>query len=263
MASDVTIFRGSPHTDLGNVLYNTITTKLISSNVATIGSLVDAAVGNLVFIAGVDSTIDGTHVIDTIPSQAPSGSPAGRSFTYSTSAGNVASANVSPEGIVAVNSSYVGGTVTNISAVNYLTTVTTSADHGLVLGDIVAVETKANLTLAASVISAPTSKTFTYISPTQTIANAATTGAWTKIPAVYTAPANISTRINNISISNRGAASATYSIYVKGDSIAENVTLAAATSTYITLEQIVSNGEKLVLAASSNNIMFNIAGENV
>jgi hypothetical protein len=264
MSSNVTIFRGSPHTDLGNLVYNVVDNKVISSNVATISSSAEiTSVGNLVYITGVDSTIDGTHIVDTIPSQFPSNVPTPRSFTYSTTSGNVASAIVSPLGAIIANTSYSGGTVTNISAVNYGTTITTGANHGLVVGDIVALETKANITLGAIVLTVPSPTTFTYFGSTQTIANASTTGAWTRVPPVYVAPAGATAKVNNIVINNRSASVSTYSIFAGSEPIAENTQLGATTTAYIDLEQIISSGEKLTVCASNANVMFHISGEIV
>lgn len=267
MATKETIYRGSPHLNLGEQNYYQISNKVISSNVATISTSVVhniPSAGTLAVIQGVDSTIDGTHIVSTIPSLAVDiAGPGSNTFTYSTTAGNVASAAVSPTGQLIWSSYYAGGTVTNIAVVNYIGTVTTGAAHGLVVGDIIGVETKVNLTLGARVLSVPTSTTFTYESNTQTVANTATTGAWTKIPPVYVAPTNASKKINNIVISNKFPATGTYSIYIGGYPIAENVQINGNNSVYIDLEQVVFNGEKLIVCASNNDIKFHISGEDV
>jgi len=267
MATNETIYRGSPHLNLGTPNYHQISNKLISSNVATITTStlhnIESA-GTLAVIQGVDSTIDGTHIVATIPSLAlDTAGPGSTTFTYSTTSGNVSSAAVSPTGQLIWNNYYQGGTVTNIAIVNYVGTVTTGAAHGLVVGDIVAVETKANLTLGSRVLTVPTSTTFTFEGSTQTVANAATTGAWTKIPPVYVAPQNASKKINNIVVSNKLPNTGTYSIFIGGFPIAENVQINGNATNYIDLEQIIFNGEKLILCASNNDIKFHIAGENV
>lgn len=267
MATNETIYRGSPHLNLGEQNYYQISNKAITSNVATISTSVVhniTSAGTLAVIQGVDSTIDGTHIIATIPSLAVDvPGPGSNTFTYSTTAGNVASAAVSPTGQLIWSSYYAGGTVTNIAVVNYVGTVTTGAAHGLVVGDIVAVETKANITLGSRVLSVPSSTTFTYEGSTQTVANTATTGAWTKIPPVYVAPTNASKKINNIVVSNKAVVIGSYSIYIGGFPIAENTSIAGGTTQYIDLEQIVFNGEKLIVCASNNDIKFHISGENV
>ena len=263
MARNKTIFRGSPHISFGSIGYGEVTNKAIVTNVATItaASYINA-VGTLVVISGVDSTIDGTHIVASIPEVFPSNVPVGQTFTYSTTSGNVTSAAVSPKGSLIFNKSYTGGTVTNISIVNYVGTATTGAAHGLVVGDIVGVETKANITLGSRVLSIPDATSFVFEGSTQTVASAATTGAWTKIPAVYTAPLKTSTQINSIVITNKAPIIGSYSIYIGGYPLAENTSIAGGTTQYIDLQQVISNGEKLILCASNNDIKFHISGEN-
>jgi hypothetical protein len=267
MASKETIYRGSPHLNLGTQNYYQISNKVITSNVATISTSVVhniTSAGTLAVIQGVDSTIDGTHIVATIPSLALDvPGPGSNTFTYSTTSGNVSTAAVSPTGQLIWNNYYQGGTVTNIAIVNYVGTVTTGAAHGLVVGDIVGIETKANLTLGSRVLTVPTSTTFTFEGSTQTVANAATTGAWTKIPPVYVAPANASKKINNIAISNKIPTAQTYSIYIGGFPIAENVQINGNNTAYIDLEQVMFSGEKLILCASNNDVKFHISGEDV
>lgn len=267
MPSKETIYRGSPHLNIGAQNYRLISNKAITSNVATITTSLGNGLsfaGTLAVIQGVDSTIDGTHLVATIPSLAiDTSGPGSTTFTYSTTAGNVASAAVSPTGQLIYSESYIGGTVSNIAIVNYVGTVTTGAAHGLVVGDIVAVETKANLTLGSRVLTVPDSTTFTFEGSTQTVANAATTGAWAKIPPVYTAPTNAGKKINNIIITNKVPTTSTYSIYIGGYPIAENISINGNSTNYMDIEQIIFNGEKLIVCASNNDVKFHISGENV
>ena len=267
MATNETIYRGSPHLNLGTQNYHLINNKVISSNVATISTAVVhniANAGTLAVISGVDSTFDGTHIVASIPTLALDfAGPGSNTFTYGTTAGNVSTAAVSPTGQLIWSDAYVGGTVTNIAVVNYVGTVTTGAAHGLVVGDIVGVETKSNITLGARVLTVPTSTTFTYEGSTQTVANGATTGAWTKIPPVYVAPTNASKKINNIVVVNKTVTTQSYSIFIGGYPLAENTSIAGGTTQYIDLEQVVFSGEKLILCASNNDIKFHVSGENV
>ena len=266
MPSKETIYRGSPHLNIGTQSYHQISNKAITSNVATITTSANNGLsfaGTLAVISGVDSTIDGTHLVATIPALLPDTSgPGSTTFTYSTTAGNVSTAAVSPTGQLIFSESYIGGTVTNIAIVNYTGTVTTGAAHSLVVGDIVAVETKGNITLGSRVLTVPTSTTFTFEGSTQTVANAATTGAWAKIPPVYTAPTGASKKINNIVVANKGPVTASYSIYIGGYPLAENVQINANNTNYMDIEQIIFSGEKLIVCASNNDIKFHISGEN-
>jgi hypothetical protein len=267
MATNETIYRGSPHLNIGTQNYHQISNKVIASNIATIttSNLHNlASAGTLAVIQGVDSTLDGTHLVATIPSLAlDTSGPGSTTFTYSTTAGNVSTAAVSPTGQLIWSDAYVGGTVTNVAIVNYVGTVTTGAAHGLVVGDIVAVETKINTTLGSRVLTVPTSTTFTFEGSTQTVAIAATTGAWAKIPPVYTAPTNAGKKINNIVIANKAPTTSTYGIYIGGYPIAENISINGNSTNYMDIEQIIFNGEKLIVCASNNDVKFHISGENV
>ena len=74
--------------------YNTISNKVLTSNVATLttGGLHGYAIGDVATISGVDTTFDGTYVVASIPTAT--------TFTYSLTSASVASASVSPVGIV-------------------------------------------------------------------------------------------------------------------------------------------------------------------
>jgi hypothetical protein len=267
MASKETIYRGSPHLNLGTPNYYQVSNKVIASNIATISTSVVhniTSAGTLAVIQGVDSTIDGTHIVASIPSLALDvPGPGSNTFTYGSTTATLSTAAVSPTGQLIWNNYYQGGTVTNIAIVNYVGTVTTGAAHGLAVGDIVGVETKANLTLGSRVLTVPTSTTFTFEGSTQTVANAATTGAWTKIPPVYVAPVNASKKINNIVVTNKIPTTQTYSIYIGGFPIAENVQINGSSTNFIDLEQVMFSGDKLILCASNNDIKFHVSGEDV
>ena len=69
MATNETIYRGSPHLNLGTQNYHQISNKVITSNIATIttSDLHNlASAGTLAVISGVDSTIDGSHKVCSI-----------------------------------------------------------------------------------------------------------------------------------------------------------------------------------------------------
>jgi hypothetical protein len=196
MSSTYTLFRGSPHINLGTSTYRDISTRTSSGNIQTIQTSIGhdiPTVGRLVSISGVDATVDGSHIVSGF---APGENiPGAGQFTYSSASVSNSGA-TSPAGSLLWSDVYsIGGLVTNIGVVNYLGTATTSTAHGLSVGDIIALETTLNVTLGAMVLAVPTSTTFKYASSTQTVANAATTGAWTKIPSVFVAGPKDSTLI--------------------------------------------------------------------
>ena len=264
MPSTYTIFRGSPHTNLGSVTNRLIASRTSSGNVQTISTSTGhgiPTVGRIVSVSGVDSTVDGSHVDSSI---ALGDDIAGASLlTYSSaSVSNTGAA--TPNGNLSWSDQYLtGGLITNIGVVNYLGTATTSLAHGLAVGDIIALETTLNVTLGAMVLSVPTSTTFKYASSTQTVANAATSGAWTKIPPVLVTGATTSTLIHDIAVTNRSPVNATYSIFAGRVPLAENVSITAGTTAYLIPEQIVSNGEKLFLCATNKDVIFHVAGEDL
>ena len=260
-----TIFRGSPHINLGTTTNKLVSSRTSASNIQTITTSTAheiPSVGRLVSISGVDTTVDGSHIISAM--SPISDDFVGLSgFTYSSaSVSNTGSA--TPNGHLAYSDIYNnGGLITNIGVVNYLGTATTSVAHGLSVGDIIALETVLNVTLGAMVLSVPTSTTFKYASATQTVANAATSGAWTKIPPVFVAGSKDTTVITSMAIANRSPSNLSYSIYAGGVALAENTSIPGGTTQYIDLEQMLFNGEKLTLCATNKDVIFHISGRDI
>jgi hypothetical protein len=79
-------------TALASTLTNTVTNKALTSNVATLttGTTHSLAVGDIVTVASVDATFNGTHVVASVPTTT--------TFTYAKTNANVTSAAVSPAG---------------------------------------------------------------------------------------------------------------------------------------------------------------------
>lgn len=264
MSHKSTIFRGSPHINLGSVTHRNVSSRTSSGNVQTIltsaAHLIPTA-GRLVSISGVDSTVDGSHIVSAVT--------LGNDFqgfnqiTYSSASVSNSGA-TSPAGNLAWSDSYTsGGLITEIGVVNYLGTATTSTAHGLAIGDIIALETTLNVTLGAMVLSVPTSTTFKYASSTQTVANAGTSGAWTKIPPVFIAGSRDTTVITDIAVTNRSPVNLSYSIFAGSVALAENTSIAGGTTQYIDLEQILFNGDKLTLCATNKDVIFHITGQDI
>ena len=107
--SDPTVFVGSNNTadtfDLGIIAeyaedvvdqVTTVTNKALTNNVATLTTSAahNYSTGDVVVVAGVDSTFNGTYII--------TGTPLATTFTYAKTAGNVSSTAVSPTGTATV-----------------------------------------------------------------------------------------------------------------------------------------------------------------
>jgi hypothetical protein len=117
--------------------------------------------------------------------------------------------------------------------------------------------------MGAMVLSVPTSTTFKYASSTQTVGNASTSGAWTKIPPVFVAGSKDTTIVSSIAIANRSPINLSYSIYAGGVALAENTAIPGGTTQYIDLEQMLFNGDKLILCATNKDVIFHVSGKDI
>jgi hypothetical protein len=148
-----------------------ISNKALTSNLATLTTNAVhgiTQVGTLVNVQGVDSTFDGTYVIQSIPTTT--------TFTYVKTATNVSTVAVSPVGTATFTPVSSGFLVTNKVIQNGVATLTTAA-HGLTAGDYVAVliGDTAYDTLSVQIISTPSTTTFSYIVGAPTGATTAVT----------------------------------------------------------------------------------------
>jgi hypothetical protein len=242
-----------------------ISNKAITSNLATIttnaahGLTTPANIGTLVTIQGVDATFDGTWVIYSIPSTT--------TFTFVSTTATVASAAVSPVGVATFNTgSATTFTVSNKVCQNYVATLTTSAAHGLAVGDVVAVTLGDTIYdgLQQQVIAVPSTTTFSFISATQTGATTAVTqGTYGKLPAIYTVPASTTTVVTNVVVTNKSSASTTFTVCLDSICIAYQQTLAANSSAYFDLKQVLATTKTIMASASSYAVNVQISGMTV
>lgn len=154
----------------------TINSKQLTSNVATMTTTTahNLIVGQAVTIESVDSTFNGRYEVTSIPSAT--------SFTYDLVAGNVALTAISNPTFSVTNKAYASG----------VATLTTSASHGLAIGDVVEItgvdSTSANETTfngRFTVSTVPSATTFTFGSYAfSSIPAAAASGTVTKNRAV-------------------------------------------------------------------------------
>lgn len=260
-----TIFRGSPHTDIGETQSLLITNAASSSNVQTLTTSTFhnlSAAGTLLIINGVDSTIDGTHLMTKRLIEPANDVSFGFTLEYSNASVSSPGAQT-PNGHLKFNTTWSGGNVTNVCVRNYLATITTEVAHGLAVNEIVSVETKLNSTLGSRILAVPTSTTFTYLSSTQTVANTATLGAWGRNAPAYIPLYNSAKLINNITVSNRSPLNASYSVFIGGVPFAENASISGGTTEVVNLKEIIENSQPLVLCASVPNLFFHVTAENL
>jgi hypothetical protein len=239
-----------------------ISNKAITTNLATITTNAShgiTQVGTIVTIQGVDATHDGTYAVYSIPS--------GTTFTYVSTTATQASTAVSPVGTATFNTSVASGfTVSNKVIQNYVATITTGSAHGFSVGDMVFVTIgDANYdSTQIQIISVPSTTTFSYIVTTQTGATTAVSqGAVGKYGAGYTVPASTTTIVTNILVANKSSSSATYTICLDATCIAYQQTIAANSTAFFDLKQVLATGKLIMGSASSPLVNLHFSGMTV
>jgi hypothetical protein len=242
-----------------------ISNKAITTNLATITTSAShgvTQVGTIVTIAGVDSTHDGTYTIHSIPSVT--------TFTYVSTTATQASSAVSPVGNATFNTGASGVasgfTISNKVVQNYVATLTSSSAHGLAVGDIVAVTLGDAVYdgLQHHVIAVPSTTTFSYIVTTQTGASTGVSqGSFGKIPPLYTVPGSSTTILTNAVITNASTTAGTFSLALDTNSIAWQQNIAANSSVYIDLKQVLATGKTIVGSSSTPRMNIQLSGSVV
>jgi hypothetical protein len=80
---------------------------------------------------------------------------------------------------------------------------------------------------------------------------------------LYTAPTDIAVAVTNIAIVNDTASAATATINLATVPLVSSIALAANSTQFIDLEQIIYNGETITGSASTTAVDFHIAGYEV
>ena len=248
--------------------FNTISNKALTSNVATLttASVHGYAVGDIVVVAGVDSTFDSTWAIASVPTTT--------TFTYMKTIANVTSAAVTPVGVVYRTHALGGFISSNKYAVNGTCTATSGSAHGLAVNDWVRVTYgDANMDGAVKVLAVPSSTTFTYqIASAAVVTTALATGGhgrmtpttWTTL---YTVPASTTTSVSSILVTNRGLVDAKFRIALATTTtptdteiIAFDIPVAATdTATYV-LGFTLPAAQKIMVQANYPEINFSAYG---
>ena len=87
--------------------------------------------------------------------------------------------------------------------------------------------------------------------------------AATSDTTLYTSPSDIAVAVTNIAITNDTASAATATINLATVPLVSSVSVAANTTQFIDLEQIIYNGETITGSASTTDVNFHIAGYEV
>ena len=87
--------------------------------------------------------------------------------------------------------------------------------------------------------------------------------AATSNTTLYTSPASVAVAVTNIAIVNDTASAATATINLATIPLVSSIALAANSTQFIDLEQIIYNGETITGSASTTAVDFHIAGYEV
>lgn len=244
-----------------------VSNKAITTSLATITT--NAAhgitqVGTLVRLQGVDTTFDGTYVIQSIPTTS--------TFTYVSTTATVASTAVSPVAVATFTPVTSGFTVSNKVVQNYVATLTTGSAHGFSVGDYVAVTLGDTIydTLQAQIIAVPSTTTFCYVVTTQTGATTAVSqGAVAKTTTQnsYTVAAGTQGVSSTLYVANASNLTQYYRIAARAGGaalanqwIAYDVPIAPNATAAYTTGISLNAAEVLTLQASSNLVTFTLDG---
>jgi len=254
------LYRGNPQYGATNVV-RTVTTAALTSNLVTLtfGSNHGLTqVGTLINVQGVGAAYDGLFPVHSFPGL--------NTATYVVTNANIASASVTPNGSAIFNSGVtVGGAISNVAIVNYTAIVSTSAAHGLSIGDIVSVNTgNTGINGVWVVTSIPSASIFTFLSSTQTLASTAITqGAFGEAPAVYTVPASTTAVVTNITITNPATSQISASITLDGICIAKQLSVSPNGTIFIDIKQVLETTKKIFVLTTSSVADVMISGMQV
>ena len=237
-----------------------------ASNICTLTTAANHgfAVGDIIVISGVASTVDGTVVVASAPSNT--------TFTFPIATASITSAAVSPTG-VAIRLPAPGVTVTNRGSVNNTAQLTTSAAHGISVDDYVQVQIGvATFDGLYRVNAVPSATTISYLSTAGTTASGSSFAgalarrAWNGV--LYTVPTGFSTTVSTIAIANRDTQTSFVRITIvpKGETLSDadhllyNAGVPTQDTVTLTLGTTLAAGDRVYFWASSPLVTFQIFG---
>ena len=80
---------------------------------------------------------------------------------------------------------------------------------------------------------------------------------------LYTVPASTTTVVTNIAVANTAASSATFDLSLNGVQLFNDVAVAANTTAFIDLKQVLSATQTITALASAVTVNFHIAGVEI
>lgn len=87
--------------------------------------------------------------------------------------------------------------------------------------------------------------------------------AATSNTTLYTSPSGIAVAVTNIAIVNDTASAATATINLATIPLVSSISIAANTTQFIDLDQVIYNGETITGSASTTAVDFHIAGSEI
>jgi hypothetical protein len=239
----------------------TVTTAALTSNLVTLtfGSNHGLSqVGTLINVQGVGAAYDGLFPVHSFPGL--------NQATYVVTNANITSASVTPNGSAIFNSGVtVGGAISNQAIVNFTAIISTSAAHGLAIGDIVRVNTGTTGIDGTWVVnSVPSASIFTFTTTTQTLASAAVSqGAFGEAPFVYTVPSATTAIVTNIAITNPTQSNITASITLDNIAIAKQLTIAGSSTLLLDVKQVLETTKKISILTTTPAADVMVSGMTV
>ena len=245
-------------------IFAAVSNKAITSNVATITTAAahGFAIGDIVTIAGVDTTHDGTWAVASVPLTT--------TFTYLSTTATQASTAVTPNATVVRTHNLGGFASANKYSTGANAILTTGSAHGLAVNDWVRVTVgDANMDGLVKVISVPSTTTFTYAKSGSTVTSTAvTTGAFGRaMPStftqLYSTPVLNQTVVSTVSVTNQTTSAAQYRIAASAtttpalsEMLVFDGTVAANDTITLTLGITLDATKKLMVNANSPEITF-------
>lgn len=80
---------------------------------------------------------------------------------------------------------------------------------------------------------------------------------------LYTVPASTTTVVTNIAVANTAASSATFDLSLNGVQLFNDVTVAANTTAFIDLKQVITATQTITGLASATTVNFHISGVEI
>ena len=247
--------------------FSYVNNVVAASNICTLTTAAahGLAVGDIVVVSGVASTVDGTVVVASAPTST--------TFTFPITTASITTAAVSPTG-VAMRLPAPGVAVSNRGSNNNTVQLTTGAAHGLAVDDYVQVQIGvANVDGLWRVTGVPSSTTLSYattasgtIASGASFAGAVARRAWNGY--LYTVPTGYSAVISTMAIANRDISTAFFRIAVipngetfnESDFIAYNTAVGANDTIHLTIGATLAARDQVYFWSTSPLLTFTLFG---